>query len=105
MSNKLRWNQPHVDPTTRRRWRPDDLTTNAFPAKWGTICAACHREIKVGEWMQCDLDHRPPVKGKKAFRHATCHGTNDTDRTATGGTAPLRASSGTRAHVNRFRRP
>jgi hypothetical protein len=44
---EMRWDQPHVDPTTRRRWRPTPTVLAPQAAGKGT-CSRCHGALTLG---------------------------------------------------------
>ena len=72
MTSALRWDRPHVDPTTRTPWRPDEIGAEPVQARWPGECIECGSPFQSGDWIQRNFDHGRKVNNKKVYQHLMC---------------------------------
>ena len=69
MTIRLRWDDPVIDPTTRRNYRPDPAGGDPLPARWRGTCCECHQLFEVGDLIQLVVRRGPKVEQRNVYRH------------------------------------
>ena len=69
MTIRLRWDDPVIDPTTRRNYRPDPAGRDPLPARWRGTCCECHQLFEVGDLIQLVVRRGPKVEQRNVYRH------------------------------------
>jgi len=72
MASGLRWDRPHRDPTTRTRYRPDEVGSEVIIARYPGTCVRCGQGFEAEALIQRNFDHGAKVQGKKVYNHLEC---------------------------------